>query len=134
MNSPYQQLQASAWSELAEQGWKLLENATHGDLPRWRQALDKLTEGDGFNRLDREAPMLGRPQGNPETLRQHLMALHPWRKGPLELGGVMIDTEWRSDRKWERIRPYLDLNGKRILDIGWIGLLFYNNNGYQFRR
>lgn len=118
MINPYQQLQASTWSELAEQGRYLLENATHGDLPRWRQALDKLNEGDGFNRLNQNAPVLGRPEGDLESLRQLLMALHPWRKGPLELGGVMIDTEWRSDLKWERIRPHLDLDGKQILDIG----------------
>ncbi len=46
------------------------------------------------------------------------MRLHPWRKGPLELGGVLIDTEWRSDWKWQRLRPYLDLEAQRVLDIG----------------
>lgn len=118
MNKPYQQLRASAWSELAEQGESLLTNATHGDLPRWRQALENLPEGDGRRQLDRAAPMLGKPVSDSEALRQQLAALHPWRKGPLELGGVMIDTEWRSDWKWERIRPYLNLEGKHILDIG----------------
>ena len=123
MNNPYQQLLASDWPELADQAWELLRNATHGDLPHWRQALNKLPEGDGFSQLDREAPLLGRPANDPELLRQHLLALHPWRKGPLELGGVRIDTEWRSDLKWKRIRRHLDLNGKQILDIG-------SGNGY----
>ena len=36
----------------------------------------------------------------------------------MELGGVRIDTEWRSDWKWQRLEPKLDLNGKEILDIG----------------
>ena len=118
MNNPYQPLQASNYSELAELGWHLLQNATHGDLPRWTQALDRLTEGDGCKQLDRQAPRLGNPVDDAVSLRKHLVALHPWRKGPLELGGVMIDTEWRSDLKWERIRPHLDLNEKNILDIG----------------
>ena len=64
------------------------------------------------------APLLGRPVGEPVQLRQHLLNLHPWRKGPLELSGVSIDTEWRSDWKWERLQPHLDLNGLEILDIG----------------
>jgi tRNA (mo5U34)-methyltransferase len=46
------------------------------------------------------------------------MAFHPWRKGPLVLGGVTIDSEWRSDWKWERVRPHIGLRDQRILDIG----------------
>jgi tRNA (mo5U34)-methyltransferase len=46
------------------------------------------------------------------------MELHPWRKGPLCLGGAAIDTEWRSDWKWARIAPHIDLAGARVLDIG----------------
>jgi tRNA (mo5U34)-methyltransferase len=46
------------------------------------------------------------------------MELHPWRKGPLRLGGLHIDTEWRSDWKWERIEPHIELAGHRVLDIG----------------
>jgi len=46
------------------------------------------------------------------------MQLHPWRKGPLSLGGLNIDTEWRSDCKWDRAAPHLSLNGHRVLDIG----------------
>jgi len=48
-----------------------------------------------------------------------LQALHPWRKGPFAIGGVTIDTEWRSDWKWRRIAPALgSLRGQRVLDIG----------------
>lgn len=31
----------------------------------------------------------------------------PWRKGPFSLYGVEIDTEWRSDLKWDRVLPHL---------------------------
>ena len=45
--------------------------------------------------------------------------LMPWRKGPFSLYGVNIDTEWRSDWKWERVLPHLsDLTGRTILDVG----------------
>ncbi len=47
------------------------------------------------------------------------MGLHPWRKGPFELFGVHIDTEWRSDWKWERLQDAIaPLEGRKVLDIG----------------
>lgn len=42
----------------------------------------------------------------------------PWRKGPFDLFGIHIDAEWRSDRKWRRVQPYVHLTGKRVLDVG----------------
>ena len=118
MKNPYLQLQASTWRELAVLGWQSFKNSRHGDLPRWLEAIDALAEGDGYSQLDREAPVLGLPVADPALLRQQLPNLHPWRKGPLELGGVRIDTEWRSDWKWERLKPHLDISGHNILDIG----------------
>jgi tRNA (mo5U34)-methyltransferase len=52
-------------------------------------------------------------------LRESLQGLHPWRKGPYELFGVHIDTEWRSDWKWDRLQHKIDSpKGRRILDVG----------------
>lgn len=118
MKNPYLQLQGSHWPELAELAWQTLKNSTHGDLPAWLETIESLPGGDGFMQLDRDAPLLGRPVGNPAALRRKLLKLHPWRKGPLELAGVRIDTEWRSDWKWQRLKPHLDLSGQRVLDIG----------------
>ncbi|STZ08147.1 tRNA (mo5U34)-methyltransferase [Moraxella caprae] len=51
-----------------------------------------------------------------------LKTLMPWRKGPFFIGSddklIHIDTEWRSDWKWQRVAPHLDLVGKRVLDVG----------------
>jgi tRNA (mo5U34)-methyltransferase len=48
-----------------------------------------------------------------------LKAFHPWRKGPYRLFGVDIDTEWRSDWKWERVVPHIQpLSGRTVLDVG----------------
>jgi len=50
--------------------------------------------------------------------------LMPWKKGPFNIFGNLIDGEWRSDRKWTALAPHLpDLKNKKILDIGC-------NNGY----
>ena len=52
-------------------------------------------------------------------LHEALLALHPWRKGPFELLGVPIDSEWRSDLKWARVAAFITpLAGRRVLDVG----------------
>jgi len=52
----------------------------------------------------------------------------PWRKGPFDVFGIEIDAEWRSERKWNRVKEALpDLKDKVIADIGC------NNGYYMFR-
>lgn len=52
----------------------------------------------------------------------------PWRKGPFEIFGTHIDSEWRSNLKWDRVEPMLpDLKNKRICDVGC------NNSYYMYR-
>jgi len=65
---------------------------------------------------------VGRGKHNSEELKylnELLKRLHPWRKGPLFLGDVFVDTEWRSDWKWQRVCPHISpLSGKVVLDVG----------------
>ena len=85
-----------------------LTGQTHGDWARWNQVVEDL-------------PAL---RGDTTTLRECLMGLHPWRKGPLVLDGVVIDTEWRSDWKWARVKDGIaPLDGRKVLDVG-------SGNGY----
>jgi tRNA (mo5U34)-methyltransferase len=109
----------SAW---LRETWRRAEarmrDHPHGDLPRWRAALEALPAVATRAELDRPAPVLGAAAPDPQALRDHLLALHPWRKGPFRLGGVGIDTEWRSDWKWARLAPHVDLAGRRVLDVG----------------
>lgn len=52
-------------------------------------------------------------------LKNQLMKFHPWRKGPYNLFGNFIDTEWRSDWKWDRIRDHISpLKNRNVLDVG----------------
>jgi tRNA (mo5U34)-methyltransferase len=118
VKNPYRQLVTSKWAELAELGWNRLENNPHGDMPAWLKTIGELPAGDGFCDLDKASPRLGKPAKDPSVVHQNLQKLHPWRKGPLELAGTFIDTEWRSDWKWQRLAPYLDLEDQAVLDIG----------------
>jgi len=54
-----------------------------------------------------------------ELLIEQLQQLHPWRKGPYQILGISIDTEWRSDWKWERLKSHITpLNNRIVLDVG----------------
>lgn len=118
MKNPYQQLSGSNWANLGELAWQKLESHPHGDMTAWLNAIDQLPLGEGYSELNRAAPILGRSAADLEVIREQLLKLHPWRKGPLVLGGVSIDTEWRSDWKWQRLEPHLELTDKTILDVG----------------
>ncbi|MDJ0794997.1 MAG: tRNA 5-methoxyuridine(34)/uridine 5-oxyacetic acid(34) synthase CmoB [Woeseiaceae bacterium] len=80
-----------------------LSGRSHGDWQRWNDVVEALPTA----------------RGESEAVRDLLMRLHPWRKGPLVLDDVTIDTEWRSDWKWDRVKGALNsLEGRNVLDVG----------------
>lgn len=79
-----------------------------------------------------DAVTIGRPEDltaqQSEDLRGLLHELDPWRKGPFNLFGIEIDSEWVSSLKWERVRQQIGpLTGQKVLDIGC-------SNGYYLYR
>lgn len=99
-----------------------LSPARYGDLPRWRSALESLPDLNADKVMLNAARVgaAGSSTSNDlKALETALRGLHPWRKGPYELFGLHIDTEWRSDWKWDRLVNALEpLQGRRILDVG----------------
>ncbi len=54
-----------------------------------------------------------------ELMLTALKTFCPWKKGPFEIFGHLIDAEWRSHWKWQRILPQIgSLQGKKVADIG----------------
>ncbi len=94
----------------------------YGDLPRWQQALNELpalTPEHIHLNQSRVGASGDITPSDQQQLREALLGLHPWRKGPFELFGVHIDTEWRSDWKWQRLAHAIaPLQGRRVLDVG----------------
>ncbi len=100
-----------------------IDATRHGDFPRWLAALRALPDIKPASIELRERVRVGEASqlsaAERDSLRAALMGLHPWRKGPLELFGLLIDTEWRSDWKWDRIAPHIaPLRGRTVLDVG----------------
>jgi len=100
---------------------RLLEH--YGDMPDWLSALQALPElqPSQIELKDSVTIGCGTDLGriSREELITRLQAFHPWRKGPYTIFGIEIDTEWRSDWKWERLLPHIQpLAGRRILDVG----------------
>ncbi|EAQ96053.1 tRNA 5-methoxyuridine(34)/uridine 5-oxyacetic acid(34) synthase CmoB [Congregibacter litoralis] len=113
------------WAELlpahVEAG---LSVARHGDIPRWRAALESLPD-IGTDQVSLNTAKVGVSTENTldesgrAALEAALRGLCPWRKGPYELFGLSIDTEWHSDWKWDRLVGHIEpLSNRRVLDVG----------------
>lgn len=113
-----------AWAEqLPAQIERQAGVARWGDLPRWRQALADLPELTPSSCDFSSGVRIGTADDCSAHQRQQvqtaLMALHPWRKGPWEAFGLHVDSEWRSDWKWQRVQPHLTpLRDRLVLDVG----------------
>ena len=101
-----------------------LDVSRYGDIPRWKKSLDALPDID-ISSIDMATSSVraGVDSDCNDTqssqLHDALMGLHPWRKGPFTVAGVHIDTEWRSDFKWDRLKEKIQpLKGRRVLDVG----------------
>jgi tRNA (mo5U34)-methyltransferase len=77
--------------------------STHGDAARFAQALACLRD----------------PSSPPGVCLDALHQLGPWKKGPHEVRGIMVDAEWDSRLKWQRLLAHgVDVREKSVLDIG----------------
>ena len=96
----------------------------HGDLPRWLASLAALPDTPASTvDVNQDTLKIGAKEdldsAQLSQLKTCLQQMIPWRKGPFSFFGVHVDTEWRSDWKWQRIAPHLsDLSDRKVLDVG----------------
>ncbi|MGM0631393.1 MAG: tRNA 5-methoxyuridine(34)/uridine 5-oxyacetic acid(34) synthase CmoB [Pseudomonadota bacterium] len=118
LQSPHAQ-----WLDTLAPQLTAFKNNPHGNLKRWQRVLQQLPEltTEHIELSDTVQVGLSSEASDADRARLTglLQQLQPWRKGPFNLFGVFIDTEWRSDWKWQRVAPHLDnLNGRQVLDVG----------------
>ncbi|MDH3807630.1 MAG: tRNA 5-methoxyuridine(34)/uridine 5-oxyacetic acid(34) synthase CmoB [Desulfuromonadales bacterium] len=126
-NSLYPQLEAMGLEQWAHELKQVIPERMavegHGTMPLWQKALQGLPQLKPSKMELKTKVEIGCPEdivgSTPEEFSEQLQAFHPWRKGPYNLFGVDVDTEWRSDWKWDRVQPHIQsLKGRKILDIG----------------
>ncbi|MDT8449115.1 MAG: DUF1698 domain-containing protein [Wenzhouxiangellaceae bacterium] len=77
---------------------RIAHRPRHRGEPRWQAALEALPSVEPGWHIENGVLAAGAEAEDRDALAAVLKTLIPWRKGPLKLGGVFIDTEWRSDR------------------------------------
>jgi len=111
-------------------------NAVREERQKWmtwkniaplREALQKLHKIESTVELGNTVKLTTKETVDTAELERVARLMMPWRKGPFDLFGLFIDTEWRSDLKYNFLRPHFNLRGKKVADIGC------NNGYYMFR-
>lgn len=93
-------------------------------ISHFAEALDALPKFKSSRcELDHDIVRIGSAEELQEEekklLDEALKVFIPWKKGPFDLFGTVIDSEWRSDLKWNRFEGhYSHLQGRRVADIG----------------
>ena len=112
------------WTDELKKGLEQrFQDYTHGELNQWLELLQSLPKLTPSSVELENAVRIGEnndcDDATRNSLQQKLMPLHPWRKGPFELFGLNINTEWRSDWKWDRLLPHIKpLKNRLVLDVG----------------
>lgn len=109
---------------LGAQVEKAMSPEANAKVPEWQAVIEQLPD-ISLETVDLQSDAVTVKAKNAlneaghQALKDQLKKLMPWRKGPYDLHGVFIDTEWRSDFKWQRlIKSIHPLQGRRVLDVG----------------
>lgn len=112
----------SPWLKTLPDTLKEAAEFTHGDMPRWQALLAQLPQFPA-GRIALDSPAITAGGEIDDAVRKQLETLlrqfTPWRKGPYRIHDIYIDSEWRSDLKWDRLKAHIaPLAGRRVLDVG----------------
>lgn len=126
----------SAWAQSLRTACEdAVQSRQHGLLPDWLKLLPRIPIADQPSWYVHDGRVV-LPLPTPEEsdhgddLHELLQQFCPWRKGPFQIGEIFIDTEWRSDFKWNRIADEVEWRERRVLDVGcgngWFGWQMLN--------
>ena len=98
-------------------------NSKHGEFDKWCRLLAKLPSTTPSNiELDEKVAVGSLADVDVYTQKKIsglLQQFMPWRKGPFYVHDIHVDTEWRSDWKWDRVYPHITpLKNRTVLDVG----------------
>ncbi len=91
---------------------------------KFRKLLDELELYEtSFTEFSGDVVKIGKSRELSEEtrskMRDTLLGFLPWRKGPFEIFGIRIKSEWQSNLKWDRLKSHIaPLHRRHILDIG----------------
>ena len=113
------------WSNLLKkQTPDFFNNINHSDFSKWSKIIRDLPfiSASEFH-LDLESITIGNKidcsDEERKYIREQLKRLIPWRKGPYNLFGIVLDAEWQSNMKWARLEEQIKpLKNKLVLDVG----------------
>lgn len=126
-NSFYQKIASNRLSHwlntLPAQLTNWREQHLHGEFAQWQKTITALPKTSPSSINISTTVQAGERadinDGEYKRLENLLKKFKPWRKGPYHIHGLHIDTEWRSDFKWDRLAPHIsDLRNRYVLDIG----------------
>jgi len=96
----------------------------NGNIPKWECAIDSIDKTSPGQFSFKQPYVAIDTNIDATKLTQALKQLMPWRKGPYQIGQLNLDSEWRGDMKWDRLKDHIQsLKGKTVLDVG-------SGNGY----
>ncbi len=99
------------------------QHELHGEFKHWQKTLAALPNTQTPYLDLQNSVSVGKRdeinEGEFKRLENLLRKFKPWRKGPYHIHDLHIDTEWRSDFKWDRLQDEIsDLTDRYVLDIG----------------
>lgn len=126
-------LDQAHWSKkLREILQKTQKIKKHGHIKIWKNAINGLPIKEKSNvTLNKSVISVKNIELNDtekEITKNILKKLRPWRKGPFSVDDIFIDSEWKSNMKWDRVKSMVSpLDDKTVLDVGC------GNGYYSFR-
>ncbi|ALE52743.1 tRNA (mo5U34)-methyltransferase [Candidatus Thioglobus autotrophicus] len=106
--------------ELSKQAFAV----NNGNIPKWEGAITNIQKTQSGVLSFKHPYIAIDTHTNDQALAQSLKQLMPWRKGPYQIGELKLESEWRGDMKWDRLKDHVKpLQGKIVLDVG-------SGNGY----